>query len=61
MSWVEAVDGLEGALPATAGPTACPPGLLCSWFAGNGLDGVPGPGVRGDFVISFRSWPGQES
>ena len=58
MSWVEAADGLAGALPATAGETARPPGVLCCSFVGNGLDGVPAGGeVRDIVLLSPRSWP----
>ena len=37
---VAATEGLEGALPATAGATARPPGVLCCSLVGNGF-GVP--------------------
>lgn len=48
---------MKGARPAVAGPTACPSGAFCSSFVGNGLDGVPPGGVRGDSWLPFRSWP----
>lgn len=55
MSCVEAADGLAGALPATAGETARPPGVLCC-IVGNGLDGVPSGGeVRDIVLLSPRS------
>lgn len=55
MSRLEAADGLEGALPATAGATACPPGLLCCSLVGNGFNGVPLGEARGILLPSLRS------
>ena len=56
MSRVEAADGLEGFLPATAGAAACSPGVLCCSFVGNGLDCVPfGGDIRGIVLLSPRS------
>ena len=50
-----AADGLEGALPATAGATACPPETLCCSLAGNGFGGVSFEGARGIFFSLLRS------
>lgn len=58
MSFCEAADGLESALPATAGATACPPGALCCAVVGNGLGDLPF-GVRGILRSSSKSWPVQ--
>lgn len=58
MSFCEAADGLESALPATAGATACPPGALCCSVVGNGLGDLPF-GVRGILRSSSKSWPAQ--
>lgn len=59
MSFSEAADGLETALPATAGATACPPpGALCCSVVGNGFGDLPF-GVRGMLRSSSISWPAQ--
>lgn len=55
-----ATDGLEGALPARAGATARPPGLLCCSLVGNGFDGVS-LGERDILLPSAKSWPEKES
>jgi hypothetical protein len=56
MSRLEAAEGLEGALPATAGATAWPPGVLCCSFVGNGFDGVPfGGELMGILLPLLRS------
>lgn len=55
-SRVEAAEGFEGAFPATAGDTACPPGAFCCSFAGNGFGVLPfGGGVNDKFLASLRS------
>lgn len=54
-SRLDAADGFEGALPATAG--AKPPGVLCCSFVGKGFGGVPFEGVRGILLASLKSWP----
>ena len=50
-----AADGLEGALPAMAGATACPPGALCCSLAGNGFGGVSFAGAMGISLSLLRS------
>lgn len=55
MSRVEAADGSEGALTATAGAIARLSGVLCCSFVGNGFDGVPFGGFRVIFLASLRS------
>lgn len=51
-----AADAEVGALPATAGATACPWVELCCSFVGSGFEGLPF-GERGMLSSSLRSWP----
>ena len=45
-----------GALTATAGDTACPPGVLCCSLVGSGFRGVP-DGVSGKVLPSSSPPP----
>lgn len=52
----DAAEGSAGALPATAGATACPLGALCCSFVGNGLtDASFGGGARCTLSLSLMS------